>query len=240
VIRIRPPVQSRAMKIAAFLLLTALAYAQSNGVEITSEPHHHLALENQYVRVFKVEVAPHEATLMHRHRHDYMFVTLGDTQVENDVEGKQPVTLKLKDGETRYTPGDFAHIAKNLSETPFRNVTIELLQDEQAKKSPAQWDEERGLHVFNGGTQDILFVKDNARASEVELQPGGVVPPHHHKGPHLLVAVSDLDLRSEIPGRGASPLQMKAGDIKWVPGDFTHSVTNAGKNAAKLVIVEFP
>ena len=237
-IRIRPPVQSRAMKIAAFLLLSVLAYAQSNEVEITSEPHHHLALENQYVRAFKVEVAPHEATLMHRHRHDYMFVTLGDSQVENDVAGKPPVTLKLKDGETRFTLGDFAHNAKNLSDTPFRNVTVELLQDEQAKKTPVKWDEERGLHVFSGGTQDILFVKDNARVSEVELQPGGVVPSHHHNGPHLLIAVSDLDLRSE-QGKSSTPVQLKSGEIMWVPGGFTHSVTNVGKNAAKLVTVEF-
>lgn len=220
------------------LVLATFAFAQSE-VEITSEPHHHLALENQYVRVFKVEVAPHEATLMHRHRHDYMFVTLGATQVENDVEGKAPVSLKLADGETRFTPGDFAHIAKNLSDTPFRNVTVELLQDEQAKKLPAKWDEERGLRVFTGGTRDILFVKDNARVSEVELQPGGVVPSHHHNGPHLLIAVSDLDLRSE-EGKSATPVQLKAGDIKWVPGGFTHSVTNVGKNAAKLVTVEFP
>jgi quercetin dioxygenase-like cupin family protein len=177
---------------------------------------------------------------MHRHRHDYMFVTLGAAQVENDVAGKPPVSLKLADGETRFTPGDFAHIAKNLSDTPFRNVTIELLQDEQAKKSPAKWDEERGLRVFNGGTQDILFVKDNARVSEVELQPGAVVPSHHHKGPHLLIAFSDIALRSDVQGRGPRPVNLKSGEILWVPGGFTHSVTNAGKNAAKFVTVEFP
>ena len=59
------------------LLLTAVVLsAQTNAtkeVEITAEPSHHLALENNYVRVFKVEVAPHAATLMHRHRHDYVF-----------------------------------------------------------------------------------------------------------------------------------------------------------------------
>ncbi len=114
-----------------------------------------------------------------------------------------------------------------------------MLQDEQAKKSPTKWDEERGLHVLSGGTQDILFVKDNARVSEVELQPGGVVPSHHHNGPHLLIAVSDLELRSDIQGRGPTPVNLKLGEILWVPGGFTHSVTNVGKNAAKLVTVEF-
>ena len=67
---------------------------------------------------------------MHRHRHDYVFVTLGASQVENDVFGKPPATLKLQDGEVHFTPGNFAHVAKNLADAPFRNVTVELLKDE--------------------------------------------------------------------------------------------------------------
>jgi quercetin dioxygenase-like cupin family protein len=213
-------------------------------VEITAEPSHHLALENQYVRVFKVQVAPHAPTLMHRHRHDYIFVTVGPSRVENDVAGKPPETLTLVDGETHFTPGGFAHIAKNLSDQPFRNITIELMQDERARQSPspkgkAKWDEERGLHVLNGGTQDILFVKDGARTSELELQPGGVMPRHHHPGPHLVVAVTDLELRSDVEGQGASIKQLKAGDIAWVPGGFTHTLTNVGKQKAKFITLEF-
>jgi len=231
------------MKRAVLLLLAAVfVSAQSTQeVEITNEAHHHLALENEYVRVFKVEVAPHDATLMHRHRHDYLFVTLGDAQLTNEVEGKAPVDAVLKDGETRFTPGNFAHIAKNRADTPFRNVTIELMQDDKARAAPpAKWDEDRALKVLNAGTQDIIFVKDNARVSEIELQPGGMIPSHHHNGPHLVVAITDIDLRSDIEGRGPTPAQLKSGDIKWVQGGLTHTVTNVGKQTAKFVTVEFP
>ena len=225
--------------VVSLLALTLPAQTASE-VEITAEPGHHLALENQYVRVFKVEVAPHASTLMHRHRHDYVFVTLGPSQVENDVAGKPPVALRLQDGETWFVPGGFAHIAKNLSDQPFRNITIELLQDEKSRQSPPpKWDEERGLHILNGGTQDILFVKDGARASELQLQPGGVLPKHHHTGPHLVVAVTDLNLRSDVEGKGASNVQLKAGDIAWVKGGFTHALTNAGQQNAKLITLEF-
>src|SRR5437899_9197157 len=125
--------RSRPLLPLLFLATLTLAAQTPSEVELTSEPSHHLALENEYVRVFKVEVAPHAATLMHRHRHDYVFVTLGASKVSNEVEGKAPLTLKLQDGETRFTPGGFAHIAKNLSDQPFRNVTIEFLQDEKAR-----------------------------------------------------------------------------------------------------------
>ena len=222
------------------LLIAGTGFAQAPEVEITAEPAHHLALQNSYVRVFKVESPPHGATLMHRHRHDYFFVTLGATEVSNAVEGKAPVTLKLQDGETRFVPGGFAHIARNLASTPFRNVTIEFLKDEEARKSPPPaWDEERGLHVLHGGTEDILMVKDGVRVTEFELQPGGMVPEHHHAGPHLAVAVTDLEFHNEVKGKGMSMVQMKAGDVAWIEGGLTHTLMNAGKGPAKWVTFEF-
>ncbi|MGA8492771.1 MAG: hypothetical protein WB711_20275 [Terriglobales bacterium] len=232
--------RSRLLFPALLLAAIALAAQDASEVEITAEPHHHLATQNAYVRVFNVEVAPHDATLMHIHHHDYVFVTLGASQVENDVKGKPPVALKLQDGETRFVPGNFAHIARNLAETPFRNVTIELLQDEAAHKTPPpKWDDERGLHILAGGTQDIMFVQDGVRVSETDLQPGATEPSHHHSGPHLLIALTDLDIRSDVEGQGPMPGHFKASDVKWLPGGYTHTLTNVGKQEAKFVTLEF-
>ena len=220
--------------------LIALALsAQASEVEITSEPSHHLAFENEYVRVFKVEVAPHAATLMHRHRHDYLFVTLGDTHISNEVEGKPPVDLKLSDGETKFATGNFAHVARNLSDRPFRNVTIELLQDSKMRTAPSPWPMEGGDQTFPGGQLKVLFVRDGARVSEIDLQPGATQPSHHHDGPFLVVAITDLDFRSDRKGQTPISTHMKAGDIKWLPGGYTHTLTNTASQPARHVIVEF-
>jgi quercetin dioxygenase-like cupin family protein len=222
----------------ALPLLAALAAAPE--VELTSEPSHHLALENEHVRVFQVEVAPNAATLLHRHRHDYLFVTLGDSHVENEVADKPTVELKLADGETRFTPGNFAHIARNLSDRPFRNVTIELKQDDKQPTAPSPWPMEGGDKDFPGGWLKILFIRDGARVSQIELQPGATMPSHHHDGPHLLVAVSDLEVSSDVAGQGPMPGRFKSGDVKWLPGGYTHTLTNVGKSPARFVTVEFP
>jgi len=225
---------------AALLLALTISAQTPTEVEITSEPSHHLALQNQYVRVFQVEVAPHAATLMHRHRHDYIFVTLGAAEISNEVAGKPPVTLKLQDGEVRASDGNFAHIARNLAATPFRNVTIELLQDDKARTTPPpSWDDDRSLQVLHGGTEQILFVKDGVRVSETELQIAGSVPRHHHAHPHLVIAVTDLTLRNDVVGKGASNVEMKSGDIKWIEAGVTHSLTNVGTSDAKFVTLEF-
>jgi quercetin dioxygenase-like cupin family protein len=233
------PLFARARTPAPTLNLIPLPAAQNmQEVEITAEPHHHLALENSYVRVFKVEIAPGEATLMHRHRHDYVYVTLGAAELSNETAGKAATAVKLQDGETGFTAGGYAHVIRNTAAKPFRNVTIELMQDLKARKPPA-WDEERGLDVLDHGTKEILFVKDGVRVSETELQPGGMIPKHHHAGPHLAVALTDVDLRSDEVGKGASKIEMKAGDVRWVAGGFTHTVMNVGNKEAKFVTLEF-
>jgi quercetin dioxygenase-like cupin family protein len=232
--------KSLAKLLVALLLATTVAAQTPAEVEITAEPSHHLALQNQYIRVFQVEVPAHASTLIHRHRHDYIFVSLGASEVSNEVVGKPPATLKLQDGEVRATDGGFAHLARNLATTPFRNVTIELLQDEKAHTAPPpKWDDDRSLAVLHGGTQQILFVKDGVRVSEIELQVAGSVPRHHHSHPHLVIAVTDLLLRNDVVGKGASNVEMKSGDVAWVEAGETHSLTNVGTADAKLVTLEF-
>ena len=207
-----------------FLLIPLLAAQTSPEVEITSEPSHHLVLENESVRVFKVEVAPHAATLLHRHRHDYIFVTLGDAHISNEVEGKAPVEVKLTDGDVRFTDGNFAHVTRNLSDQPFRNVTIELLQDEKLRQTQSRWPPEGGGKTFPGGHAKVLMVKDTVRVSDVDLEPGTTVPSHHHEGPHLMVAVTDLDLRSDVEGKGSTSWKLKAGDVMWVPAGLARAL----------------
>lgn len=230
----------RLLGVLLLILFGAAVSAAAPEVEITSEPSHHLAFENDAVRVFKVEVAPHASTLMHRHRHDYLFVTIGDAHVSNEPDGKPAVDLKLADGETRFSPGNFAHVARNLADTPFRNVTIEILQDEKLRTAPSVWKEESGERTFEGGHSKILFVKDGVRAVEMTLDAGAAIPSHHHDHPHLLVAVSDFELRADVEGKGTSTVKYKAGDAKWIDGDETHAVTNLGTSAARFVAVDFP
>ncbi|MGZ7106926.1 MAG: hypothetical protein ACXVKC_15930, partial [Candidatus Angelobacter sp.] len=95
----------RTSRIAGLLFLaTATLAQQQQPVEITSEPSHHLVFQNEYVRVFDVTVAPKATTLVHKHNHDYLFVTLGDSDVVSVRPGEKPVALQLKDGEVRFTP----------------------------------------------------------------------------------------------------------------------------------------
>jgi hypothetical protein len=215
----------------------ALIRAAAQDVEITAEPSHHVAFENSHVRAFKVEVVPHAATLMHWHRHDYIFVTLGDAYISNEVQGKTPVEAKLYDGDARFVPGNFAHVARNLADTPFRNVTIELLQDEKGRSAPTHWEKESGEETFIDGHRRILFVKDGVRVSQVDLSPKAAMPRDEHVRPRLLVAVSDFELGQNANGHESPGKVLKSGDMWWSDGAL--AVTNGGNAPAKFVILEF-
>jgi oxalate decarboxylase/phosphoglucose isomerase-like protein (cupin superfamily) len=233
------------MKFRSAWLMVLLACVPLNSqtqkkVEITAEPSHHRVLQNAYLRVFNMNIGPHGASKLYWHRHDYVFITLGAADVSNEVEGKPPVTLRLKDGDTRFVAGNFAHVTKSTSDKPFHNITVEFLKDAHGRKSPPPpWDEERGLQVLHGGTLDILFVKDGVRVSEIQLQPGGMIPEHRHVGPHLLVAVSNLQLRSDVIGKAPSIRRMSPGEVAWIAEKLSHTVTNAGTGPAKFITLEF-
>ena len=129
----------RWLRASVVLVFVATAFAQQPAeVSIEKEPHHHMVFENEYVRVFKVEVAPHEATLVHRHTRDYVVVMIGDAEVTNAVVGKEPKKWSFKDGDVTFLEANgeksFAHKAVNEGEKPFVNYTIELKQSTHAKR----------------------------------------------------------------------------------------------------------
>jgi len=217
-------------------------------VPLDREPSHHFALQNEYVRVFKVEVAPHSSTLLHQHDRDYIFVTLGASSVENDVLGKPPVQLQLKDGEARFAKGGFAHVAKNLSDKPFRNLTIELLKGGDSivpcDHSKESCDLQVGPNCVVGGLVMCarsyqVLAGENPEVRRTEIPAGLALGKHTHSGPHLGIALTDLDLLSVDAAGKTKEIHQHAGDISWIPGSLTHTLSNVGKQTASLVTIEF-
>ena len=97
-------------------------------VAIKAEPHHHLTLENAYVRVYRVEIISPDATLLHLHDFPYAYMSIGHAEFTNAVEGKPEVRIQMDAGQLGYSKGGFSHLIRTIDDTPFYNITIELLQ----------------------------------------------------------------------------------------------------------------
>lgn len=220
-----------------FLFLSAILFAQDNNVvPVDKEPSHHEVLENEDVRVFDVVVAPHAATLMHRHDPDYMFVILGDADLSNERMNEKPVHMVLKDGDIRYSKGGFSHIAKNLADTPFHNITIELKNPGKAVCGIAPASD------CKNDVSDIqnVFSTEHVNVQLTTMEPGQQQPSHTHTGPHLAIALDDLSFENHVADKAPIPISMKKGEFKWITINGTpHYLKNVGTSLGRLLSIEF-
>jgi quercetin dioxygenase-like cupin family protein len=234
----------RKSRVAGLLFLATATLAQQQSVEITSEPSHHLVFQNEYVRVFDVTVAPKATTLVHKHNYDYLFVTLGDSDVVSVRPGEKPVALKLKDGEVRFTPGKFAHAAINQSDRPFHNITIELLKPSSKVATCAEACLVRmpctDRTNYSCPSSEKRISSDQWLVSMVTLPPAARME-QQPKTPHLIIAVSDLDLASvaRTESAGSSNIKRTPGGLAWVRTGVAPTVINNSSKPAQFITLQF-
>jgi quercetin dioxygenase-like cupin family protein len=222
------------------LALTAWTQQAQAPVEITSEPSHHLVFENMFVRVFAVSVDPGKSTLMHHHGHDYLGITLGDSQITNMKQGAPPAQISIKDGDVKFTPAGLVHAIANNASTPFHNRTIELLQPTTNQKActesceiPVPCD---SADKTKCASVTKLITADQWSVTQVTLPPGAKYPQHTHLANFLTVPLTDADVTMKNQPEAA--VHSKTGELTW-NNPVVHTVANAGKTTAKTIVLEF-
>jgi hypothetical protein len=232
------PAYNRAMKLGiltALLFVWSLAPAQE-ATDIAAEPHHHLLLENDQVRVFALTLHPDESAAVHL-QHSFMTVTLQDGEIIIWDQGKSPIQhFQVHKGQTNFVWLTHEQQAQGVSGgfrndrmKDYRNITIEF------------FDPDIGWYLVNNGTTTGLLTAPGsmflggAIAADVLLQPGDSFPAPEKPGAELVIPVSDVNLRS------ASDIGIRksSGEAAWIPAGHTSALTNAGREPARFIIVEF-
>lgn len=88
-----------------------------------------LLFENDRVRVWDLRLAPGEQIPVHRHETDYLYVVIGDGELQTVfADGTADSPRAMHDGEVRFreVPGEAVHAAKNVGSGPWRNIVVEL------------------------------------------------------------------------------------------------------------------
>jgi len=227
---------------AALLLFGLSAFAQQQPVEITSEPHHHKVLDNLFVRVYDVTIEPDQSTLMHNHKHDYLGVFLGDSDFQKIKADGQSANAKIKDDEVRFAAAPVVHAVQDKAATPFRNITIELMQPTTHEASCTSSCE---IPVACSSSDkakcpsvEKLMSADQWSVTRVTLPPGAAYPQHTHLANFLVVPLTDATLKIRNQDGPETQTSYKTGEVRW-NNPVVHSVTNAGTNTAKVVVLEF-
>jgi hypothetical protein len=220
-------------------------------VPLADEPHHAHVLQNDFVRVYNVTVAPLDATLLHQHDKPYLYLMLGATDVVNNVEGKPDVRLQLADGTTGYTPGGFAHIVRTDAGIPFHNITMELEKRQTSPRNLPPGSEERPLgscpppavspKPTNNQTpveQSIsCFETDQVHLDLVRVEGGKDYSDPAPRTAALLVAMTGANLEGSLGGQHAAFLH--EGDVLWLPAGVSRRVGDFLGTKSSLLLLSF-
>lgn len=232
---------------AVLLLAAAPARAQSipGAVLARSEPHHHLAYEDSGLRVLRVHVPPHDTTLLHEHAPDYFWVALGASEVVNARLGAPDARIRSPNLSIHYTPGKFAHIARNPGDSPFDNITVELLPLQTNVRNLCESAVADRPHDcpqamaeltrrFRGASEHPAFTTDQLRVSLVTIQPGMAMQPSAESRQAWVIALDTIDagrsLRIEGQGRWVGGTFKPAPAVEW-------KIRNVGKSAVRVLAV---
>lgn len=200
-------------------------------VPIAQEPAHRLVLQNEYVRVFEIRLPPGEATLWHEHLHDGVSVRLTDATVEDQLKDGSVDGIRLRRGEVAYgaTPTARTHRVRNVGETAFHNLYIELLtpHDVSTDRTVAASPDPR-----------VVFENDRVRALRRILAPGESTDTHVHASRGLGVPVSAGRLEiTDLDGVTRS-VEVTAGAVQWIEPGTEHRLENVGDARIEIVDIE--
>ncbi len=229
--------------IAGLIVLALALNAQAPvAVPIPKEPHHHLVLENEYVRVFRVSVPAHDATLLHQHDVPYLYVSLGPADVINAVQGKPEARIVMADGQVGYSPGHFAHIARTDAGSTFNNVTIELLHPQGEPKNRCEnvvpgdkssCTVERGESSY---TITPLFETAEISVLFVRLRPKALFQEFPDRD-RLLVALDQATLLVQTQGK--PEVNLTGGNSVWLSRLRSQTIQNSVNSPSSFLSISF-
>lgn len=219
-------------------------------VPIAAEPHHRLVLQNNFVHVYNVAVQPLDATLLYRHDLPYLYVSLGPADIVNAVLGKPEAHVTLQDGETHYSPGGFALIARTDSGLLFRNITIELPKPQGTTRNickevipgplgecPKQAAAGGKNALATADDQVPYFETDELRVDLVKVGGGRDYVDEKPQFNSLLVALMDANLDANLGGQHITFLH--GGDILWMAADTQRKVVDFLGTKSSFLLVSF-
>jgi quercetin dioxygenase-like cupin family protein len=99
------------------------------------EPHHHLVMQNDIVKVFEIDLAPRDALSMHRHDYDEVSIALGDATTVSTTPGKPDILTISKPGDAGFALGGWEHSVRNIGQTAFHSISIASLRAQSGARN---------------------------------------------------------------------------------------------------------
>jgi quercetin dioxygenase-like cupin family protein len=209
--------------LAVLLILPLPLAAQAPSIiTMAEEPHHHLALHNEYVNVYNAEAAAGDSLLLHRHNKDAIAIAIGDQTVTVGIPGKPDVHTKNTDGQVRMQLSGYVHSTRNDGQSAYHTVAIELLHPQTGERNlcatvlpgkPLNCPAVAAKAPSSRRIDLPQFASDQTHVQIVRVIPHQDVKIANPAQSELIVA---LDPATITPASGKGPdEQLRAGEFLW-------------------------
>jgi quercetin dioxygenase-like cupin family protein len=189
--------------------------------------HHKVEFENEYVRVVRWSLAPHEKTALHDHP-NLVSVFLTDMNLVLTGKDGKAQEVHAKKGVAAWR-GPVVHVAENIGDERVEGVLVEPKGQPKAGWTPPPRDASKTTT-----TDRVAFENDWVRIVRFEIEKGEKNSMHDHpSGVQILLTAAHL--RQTTPDGKASEVSAKAGAARYRPA-FTHAVENTGGRVEGIVV----
>ena len=240
----KPFVKAKTELLLTMCCLPLATFAQiSTVIPLASEPHHHLALHNEYVNVYEVEVAPHDSVQLHRHEFDAISIMMSNSEVVVRAPGKPDARQKLSEGQVRLQSSGYVHSTSIEGDTIYRNVTVELLFRQQgghnlcAKVIATQGlncPSERASPLNSTRMEQPQYETDQTSVTLIRVLPHQNVTSGNTGRSELIVSLDDASVATVGETGPGNPL--RRGSFKWTAiGHAAAVFKNNSDKEARLI-----
>jgi uncharacterized cupin superfamily protein len=196
------------------------------------------------VNLYQVEVAPGDSVKLHRHDTDAISLSLSDSLVTVHSPGKPDLQQKLTNGQIRLQARGLVHSTSVQGDTPFRNVTAELLLPQTGERNAcAQVIAYQPLNCSPAAQTDNSrlgtpqFSTDQTYVGLVRIAPHGRALLGDSERATLIVAV-DAGATNTPENHLAKPL--RSGDFLWLDaGKPATTFLNESAAEVRLLCLSF-
>lgn len=159
-----------------------------------NDPHVRSVFEGNNVAALRVDIGPHESTLMYTHRHDYILIAI--TAGRFDAAGSSnSFTLEMNEGEMQVMKGNWPHRLVNRSESRIQLIELDVLRGIDPEHAICGLTGPPCAAIRFGSTADgsysigVLFETPKVKLKRIEIGPAGLAPKNAISSDAVVVRV---------------------------------------------------
>ena len=200
---------------------------------VTANPRAYaVEIDNQWVRVTRLKLAPQEATRPHEHPHT-VGVLLTDAHLKVTNADGSTQEIRRRAGDVVYQAESAqAHSEQNLSEQPLEAVVVELKPGGAGHSAPVSLDPV----TLDAEHHPVLIDNPRVRVIRTILDPHVKSPMHEH--PHYVVVyLTELHTTMKMADGREVDNPRKPGDVAWRDA-LKHQTEQMGDKTAVEIQIE--